>query len=109
MKLTEAILNKVIKSMAIAVIGKLVIGSRKFLEALRGDAGEISGELCVLGKNHRTTSHKAVDQRLLAHVQTLTLTPNRNKKIFKGMCRKRKRKKAWEKERKTVRCEEQTK
>lgn len=68
MKLTEPILNEVIKSMAITVIGKLVIVSRKFLEALRGDAGEIASELGVLGKNNRTTSHKAIDQRLLAHV-----------------------------------------
>lgn len=32
--LTEALFSEVVESMAIAVIGELIIGSRKFLEAL---------------------------------------------------------------------------
>ena len=54
--------------MAIAVIGKLVVGSRELLETLSGDAGEITGELGVLGEDHRATCHEAVDQRLLPHL-----------------------------------------
>lgn len=53
--------------MAIAVIGELVVGGREFLEALRSDAGEITGELREFSKDHRSTSNEAVDQRLLAH------------------------------------------
>lgn len=62
--------------MAVAVVGELVVGSRELLEALGGDAGEISGELRVLGQNHSAPSHEAVDQRLLPHLtppKTLTL------------------------------------
>lgn len=55
--------------MAIAVVGELVIGSGKFLETLRCDAREITGELSVLGEDHRASSHEAIDQRLLAHPQ----------------------------------------
>lgn len=54
--------------MAIAVIGKLVVGSRELLETLSRDAGEITGELGILGEDHRTTRHEAVDQRLLPHL-----------------------------------------
>ena len=53
--------------MAIAVIGKLVVGSGELLETLSGDAGEITGEFGVLGEDHRATCHEAVDQRLLPH------------------------------------------
>lgn len=73
--LTEAVFDEVIKGVAIAIVGELVVGGRKLLEALRGDAGEISGELCVLGQNHSASSHEAVDQRLLPHLETIT-NPN---------------------------------
>lgn len=76
MGLTEAVFDEVIKGVAIAIVGELVVGGRKLLEALRGDAGEISGELCVLGQNHSASSHEAVDQRLLPHLETLILPPN---------------------------------
>lgn len=55
--------------MTIAVVGELVIGSGEFLETLRCDAREITGELGVLGEDHRASSHEAIDQRLLAHPQ----------------------------------------
>ena len=64
---TIAIFDKVVEGMAIAVIGELVVGGREFLEALRSDAGEIPGELREFSEGHRSTSHEAVDQRLLAH------------------------------------------
>ena len=66
-ELTEAILNEVIEGMAIAIVGELVVAGGELLKTLRGDGGEIAGELGVLGEDHRSTSHKAVDQRLLTH------------------------------------------
>lgn len=54
--------------MAIAVVCELVVASRKLLEALRGDGGEVSAELGVLRQNHRATRDEAVDQRLLPHL-----------------------------------------
>lgn len=65
--LTKSILNEVIEGVAIAVVRELVVGGGEFLEALRGDSGEVSGELSVLGEDHGPTRHEAVDQRLLAH------------------------------------------
>ena len=53
--------------MAIAIIGKPIITRREFLKALRGDGGEIAGEFRIFRQNHRSSSHKAVNQRLLAH------------------------------------------
>uniref|UniRef100_A0A2P2JY15 Vesicle-associated membrane protein n=1 Tax=Rhizophora mucronata TaxID=61149 RepID=A0A2P2JY15_RHIMU len=64
----EAIFNEVIEGVAVAVVGKPVIGSGEFLEALRGDACEIAGELSVFRQNHRAPRHEAVDQRLLPHI-----------------------------------------
>lgn len=87
---TEAIFDEVIEGVAITVVGELVVGSRKLLEALGSDAREISGELRVLRQNHRASSHEAVDQRLLPHlffslylsrILTQTLTLNQNKPI----------------------------
>lgn len=54
--------------MAIAVVCELVVASRKLLEALRGDGGEVPAELGVLRQNHRATRDEAVDQRLLPHL-----------------------------------------
>lgn len=54
--------------MTITVICEFVVGSREFLEALRGDAGEIPSELSVLRQNHSASSDKTVDQRLLPHL-----------------------------------------
>lgn len=68
--------------MAIAIVGELVVAGRELLKALSGDAGEIAGELSVLGEDHRATGHKAVDQRLLTHH-----FPNPNPR----RCRERKR------------------
>ena len=62
--------------MAIAAVGELVVGGREFLETLRSDAGEISGEFSVFGEDHRSSRHEAVDQRLLphlSHAQTLNV------------------------------------
>ena len=42
--------------MAIKVVGELVVGSRKLLEALGSDAREISGELRVLRQKERERS-----------------------------------------------------
>ena len=75
--------------MAIAVIGKLVVRSRELLETLSGDAGEITGELSVLGEDHRTACHEAVDQRLLPHLSN----PNpklSTAKIFSASKKKKK-------------------
>lgn len=67
MKRTESVLDEIIKGVAIAIVGELVVRSGKLLEALRGDASEITGELRILGEDHRSSSHEAVDQRLLPH------------------------------------------
>lgn len=66
-ELTEAILNEVIESVTITIVGESVIGRRKLLETLGGDGGEVSGEFRVLGENHRASRDKAVYQRLLSH------------------------------------------
>ena len=42
---TEAIFDEVIEGVAVTVVGELLVGSRKLLEALGNDAREISGEL----------------------------------------------------------------
>ena len=66
-KRTESILDEIIEGVAIAIVGELIVRSRELLEALRGDASEISAETCILGDDHRSSSHKTVDQRLLHH------------------------------------------
>lgn len=53
--------------MAVAIVSELVVTRRKFLETLSSYAGEVSGELRVLSQYHRSSSHEAVDQRLLSH------------------------------------------
>lgn len=68
--LTEAVFDEVIEGVAIAIVGELVVGGRKLLEALRGNGGEIASELCVLGENHTASSDEAVDQRLLPHLNS---------------------------------------
>lgn len=62
--------------MAIAVVGKLVVAGREFLETLGGDAGEVPRELRVGGQDHRPPRHEAVDHRLLPHdLPSPPLTP----------------------------------
>lgn len=67
MKRTESVLDEIIEGVAIAIVCELVVRSGELLKALRGDASEITGELRVLDEDHRSSSHKAVDQRLLPH------------------------------------------
>jgi len=55
---------------AVAIVGESVIRRRKLLQTLRGNGGKISRKFCVLCKNHGPTSHKAIDQSLLPHLQT---------------------------------------
>lgn len=66
-ELTEALLDEVVKGVTIAVVSELVVARGEFLEALSGDGGEVAREFRVLGEDHGSTSHKAVDQRLLPH------------------------------------------
>jgi len=49
----------------IAVVGELVVGGRKLLEALCSDGCEIAFEIGELDEDHRPSSHETVDQRLL--------------------------------------------
>ena len=44
--------------MAVRVVGELVVGSWKLLEALGSDAREISGELCVLREKERASERE---------------------------------------------------
>jgi hypothetical protein len=53
--------------MAIAVVSKLVVRRRKFLETLRRHTGKVTGELSIFSENDGTASDEAVDQRLLSH------------------------------------------
>lgn len=53
--------------MSVAVVGELVVAGGELLQALRGDGGEVAGELGVLGQHHRAPGHERVDQRLLPH------------------------------------------
>ena len=64
---TESIIDEVVEGVAVAVVGEPVVGGREFLEALCRHAGEVSGELGVLGEDHGAASHEAVDQRFLPH------------------------------------------
>ena len=54
--------------MAVAVVGELVVGGRKLLEALIGYGIEVAAELGVLRQHHRRRSarHQRVNQRLPA-------------------------------------------
>jgi len=54
---------------AITIVGESVVGRRKLLQALRGNGGEVSRKFSVLSENHGASSHEAVDQRLLPHLQ----------------------------------------
>jgi hypothetical protein len=75
MRHTKAVFDEEIEGVAVAVVGELVVRSRELLEALGGDAGEISCELRVLSQNHSAPSHEAVDQRLLPHLTTENPNP----------------------------------
>lgn len=66
-RLTESIFDKVVESVTVAVISKLVVRRRKLLEALSSDGGEITFEISELDEDHRATSDETVDQRLLRH------------------------------------------
>ena len=70
---TEAVIDEVIEGVCIAVVGELVVGGRKLLEALEGDGVEIAAEFGVLGEDHSSASHECVDQRLLAHLSSFSL------------------------------------
>ena len=59
--------------MAVAVVGELVVAGGELLQALRGDGGEVAGELGVLGQHHGAPRHERVDQRLLPHRLASTL------------------------------------
>ena len=48
-EITEAVIDEIVKGVAIAVVSELVVGSRKFLETLRSYAGEVSCEFGVVG------------------------------------------------------------
>jgi hypothetical protein len=53
--------------MSIAVVGELVVGGRKLLEALESYGIEIPAEFRVLREKHSSARNECVDQRLLAH------------------------------------------
>ena len=55
--------------MGIAVVGELVVGGGKLLEALEGDGIEVAAEFGVVGENKGSARDEGVDQRLLAHLQ----------------------------------------
>jgi hypothetical protein len=59
--LTEAVLDEVVEGVAVAVVGELVVAGGELLEALRGDGGEVAGELRVLCQHHRAARHERVD------------------------------------------------
>lgn len=67
MRLTEPIFDEVIKGVTVAVVGKLVVRRREFLEALCRDGSKIAFKLSILDENHRATTNEAVDQILLSH------------------------------------------
>ena len=60
--------------MGVAVVGELVVGGGKLLEALEGYGVEIAAEFGVLGQNHSASRHEGVDQRLLPHLLLLLLS-----------------------------------
>ena len=64
---TVTVLDEEVECVVIAVVGELVVGRRKSLEALSRDRRKIPSELSVLGQNHRPPSHEAVYERFLTH------------------------------------------
>lgn len=66
-KFTESIINEVVESVAVAVVGEFVVGRREFLKALGGNGSEVACELGVLSEDNGVPRHEAVDQRLLSH------------------------------------------
>ncbi|GLT28193.1 hypothetical protein SLA2020_031430 [Shorea laevis] len=88
---TEAVINEVVEGVSIAVVGELVARRRQLLEALRGYAGEVTGEFSELRQNHGAASNERVDQRLLPHQQSLTPTVTKRNSPGKKDPRFRKR------------------
>ena len=54
--------------MSVAVVGELVVGGWKLLEALECDGVEVAAEFSVLSENHGSARDEGVDQRSLVLV-----------------------------------------
>ena len=66
--LTITIFDQEIKGMMVAIVSELIIGRRKFLKALIRNRRKVSGELRELRQDHGSSSHKAVNERVLTHL-----------------------------------------
>lgn len=53
-------MGEVVEGMTIGVVSEFCVGFWESLQALQGYFSEVSGEVGVLGQNHRATRHKAV-------------------------------------------------
>lgn len=63
----KSIFDEVVERMGVAVVDELVVNGRKFLEALKGDVGDVMGEFGVFGEDHHCFCNKAIDQQLLPY------------------------------------------
>lgn len=54
--------------MMVAIISELIVSRRKFLKTLIRNRWKISGELSKLGQDHSSSSHEAVNKRVLTHL-----------------------------------------
>lgn len=61
--ITESVVDMVVEGVPVAVVAVAVVGGGELLEALRGDGGEVAGDLGVVGQHDGAARHEAVDQR----------------------------------------------
>jgi hypothetical protein len=62
-------LGEVVEGMTVGVVSEFRVGCRESLQTLQSYFSKVSGEVGVLGQNHRATRHKAVYKWLLHHVE----------------------------------------
>ena len=62
--ITESVVDVIVEGVAVAVVAEPVVVGGELLEALRGDGGEVAGDLGVVGQHHGAARHEAVDQLL---------------------------------------------
>lgn len=67
MRITIAILDKKIESVVVTVVGELIVRGRELLKALGSNRWEVASELSVLGQDHGSSGHEAVNESFLTH------------------------------------------
>jgi hypothetical protein len=68
LRLTVALLNKVVECVPITSVREFVIVRWKLLQTLHCDSAEVSRKRCILCQHCRAPGDEAVDQRLISHL-----------------------------------------